>query len=990
MRSDGSIKSMTTGVSTVDKSEHTDRQHMKECTNWRNDQKTGLRRRAPARLVKRMLQYTDDAAATVDVDDFTLGTDILKPFEIDGELYWFFSNTDNDPTLSDVAVFDKDGVEVTTDVTADGGYLNGAAGNSDIQLSVNGNAVYIANKTVTVEKIEGSGPVYTNHSMITVREAPKVYSTITVTWENPDRSQTGITYEIGEDHGTQPIPDVAEVDNGVNTIAGYLKTKIEAAILAAGQNTHLEVDQEGATVVFRNVTAVTADQREYSNVVVSDGAGEAIIAINGSVGSIVELPRNASAGQLLTVSPDPETNRGAYYMRSVAQLEAEAPPTLPAQAHLLQPDEATSTDGLSRTQGHFPLFGITAPVFTPTALPGYPSHTITGFISQYATDLDPQSQTRFIINVNGPLTNNPPAEAVQYVELWDDSGASPVRVLSVFMYRILATDGASSSITQWEGFVDGPVVLDTSVTYKAYYTDQIASFNSVPEVRWVEDSAPGQDTQLNAKTMPHILERKDDGSFAFGSFNSINNTASDPLARRASGDDVSNPFPEFVGKKIKDVAFFQNRFALLTEDRCNMSVTNLPNDWFRGTVTQVLSTGPIAIGSTSANASSLTHFVQHNNDLMIFSPSGQFRFDGKVPLTPSNSALPQASAYPTELLASPVSSGNDVFFSTSYGGSFGISQFSLDPQIDSLSLAKPMADDIIGLLATEPEQIVTAPNLGIVIVRLKNNPNELYALEFIPTVDILRDVVPTWSDWDYGGMNIISMAIDGGTLNIMATSGTDTTPRLYKQALNETKLALKNVYGLTDGDICLDHRENQTGVGTTLTLPADYPADADVGDTLVVIQGVDGDTPYEVVPYTRNGQVLTLTGSFTSQQFFYGFPYESRLVLPDVEPRDPSGNILSQAKLRVTDWLLAITGHIDADVYRKPPVDALYAHQEWRGIVVGTGYTDDIGYSRAEWRIQFKHAPEDADLILSTTSHIDAELHQLEWRGTYIKKGRRF
>jgi hypothetical protein len=674
-------------------------------------------------------------------------------------------------------------------------------------------------------------------------------------------------------------------------------------------------------------------------------------------------------------------------MRSVPQLEPEAPPVLAAADMTLVVDEEPLANGTQMTQGYGPIYNVNG-TLVPDAVPGYPLHQIFGFLTQYQLDLNPESQTRVLIGALGPPNDNPPADAIQYVELWDDSGATPVRVLSCFMYQSKSSpDTNGLSFTQWEGFVDGPVVLDVGGTYKVYYSDQIANFTAVPEVRWVEESAPDQDTLLNPSTMPHVLQRNEDGSFSYGSMNAVSNTVVDPLARRASGDDITNPFPSFVGKKIKDVAFFQNRLALLTSDRVDMSVTNLPNAWFRGTVSQVLSTGPINIGSTSENASSLTHFVQHNNDLMIFSPTGQFRLDGRTALTPSNASLPQASAYPAELLAEPVSAGNDVFFPTRYGNSYGISQFSLDPQIDSLSLAKPMADNIIGLLKNAPNQIITAPNLGIIVVRLDDEPGNLYVMEFIPTVDILRDVVPTWSNWELaGGHEIISARVFEGKLYFAYNLTGESIVRMGAIDLNSADEALDASIGTDNGDIMLDYRDSGTAVGDVLTIPSTYQ----VSDFLVIVQGADGPNPHAVVGYTRVGNVLTLDEDLDGVTLYYGYPYTSQLTLPDVEPRDPSGTILSQAHLRITDWFLALTGRIKARVYRKPPVNAYYTDQEFNGIVTGTGYTDDIGFARTVWRIQFKQNPEDADLILTTNSHVDAQLHSLEWRGTYIKKGRRF
>jgi len=322
MRVDGSIKSLITGLSTVDKSRSKDVKYMRACLNFRNDTIDGLSRRPPTDLVNDRLEYVPQGVignptpTPVVLDGFNINTDVMKAFTVGGDRYWFYSKSDPDG-LSIIQVYDEDGNIVTTDRQG-GTYLNGTTGNDSIRLASSGDTTYIVNTAVTVEVIEGSTPIEDNHSMFVVREAPKVYSTIVVRWEYPDYTQGVISYEVGEDHFAQPIQDISDVDTGVNTTCGLIADKINAQIILDSQTTNLELDQEGATIVFRNISA--SNTRQYSRVVVEDGTGGAVMAINGTVEDITQLPRYSHANALIEIKPDPTTNRGKFYMRSASVL----------------------------------------------------------------------------------------------------------------------------------------------------------------------------------------------------------------------------------------------------------------------------------------------------------------------------------------------------------------------------------------------------------------------------------------------------------------------------------------------------------------------------------------------------------------------------------------------------------------------------------------------------------------------------------------------
>ena len=236
-------------------------------------------------------------------------------------------------------------------------------------------------------------------------------------------------------------------------------------------------------------------------------------------------------------------------------------------------------------------------------------------------------------------------------------------------------------------------------------------------------------------------------------------------------------------------------------------------------------------------------------------------------------------------------------------------------------------------------------------------------------------------------MRVVSMRSAGDFIEFMAVGAEGEPdaeiPRLYRLNLFGNRKAIFR-WGTPFGDVYLDCRTEQAGVNTTVTLDDNYPEHNGSGE-LVVVQGSSCPSPGTVVEYTRLGQELTLDTDMLGGRVFYGYPFTSLITLPDIDSRDASGIIQTRASTRITDFDVTLTGHVDALVTLDHGTN--YPAQEWRGSPSGL---DFVGYGRESWRVQFKQDSNNGTLTLSTDSHVGCDIHQVEWRGTYHKTGRRF
>jgi hypothetical protein len=185
------------------------------------------------------------------------------------------------------------------------------------------------------------------------------------------------------------------------------------------------------------------------------------------------------------------------------------------------------------------------------------------------------------------------------------------------------------------------------------------------EGSWEETVAPGVRFRLNAATMPHLLVRLANGTFWFGPANGSTQggTKIPSWGQRTAGDEDSAEDPSFIGKPIEDVLVFRNRLALLADEAI---VQGRPRDlfeFFPETVTTVLDSDPIDRTAGSNRVSVLRFAVPSQDELILFSDQGQFRYGtAEVALTPKTADITVLTGLEVDTGCRPIPVQGDVLF----------------------------------------------------------------------------------------------------------------------------------------------------------------------------------------------------------------------------------------------------------------------------------------------------------------------------------------
>lgn len=132
---------------------------------------------------------------------------------------------------------------------------------------------------------------------------------------------------------------------------------------------------------------------------------------------------------------------------------------------------------------------------------------------------------------------------------------------------------------------------------------------------------------------------------------------------RNAGDDTSNPLHEFMQYSISGMGTYQGRLVLLSGPMVSMSASGKPRRFFRSTLTSLLNSDPIEIGSGMNSAAAYEYAIPFQKDLVLFSR----KYQAVVPsantaITPSNATVVPTSAHEVDTTSAPIVLGRTLMY----------------------------------------------------------------------------------------------------------------------------------------------------------------------------------------------------------------------------------------------------------------------------------------------------------------------------------------
>ena len=522
------------------------------------------------------------------------------------------------------------------------------------------------------------------------------------------------------------------------------------------------------------------------------------------------------------------------------------------------------------------------------------------------------------------------------------------------------------------------------------YEEAGGTFGS--EGTWRETVANGIPYKPDYLTWPHAFIRLPDMTFWFGPLDGRTLTVGAGTLKierwrdRTIGDDLTNPFPSFINKTIRDIGIFADRLYLLSDENLIMSVNSSYWDYFYKTSLEILDTDPIDIFSSGTTINILEAAIPLNRDLVVFSAESQFRMLGNTVLTPKTATLGQATAFNASTTSYPVAAGNVIFFPISYGAFGGVQEFYTDSNVDTND-ARPITDHINRYIKGDITRMLASSNYNILLC-LSSNSEHIYVYKYLWQGQ--ERVQSAWGTWILqDGIKIKYIYLIEAKVYIVLTIGTST----YIEVIDLTEL---NDIGL-EFSINLDGKGKYPSVDTTLTVPYE----TDINDTnLQCIQG-EG-CPYpglnarilsrELVPITGGtGTKITFYDSMENGDVYYGRKYLTTYEPTQIFIRDKQGIVVSTGRFSLMSYVINFTntGYFKTTISSKNNYypDSI---QEYTGYILGSSFVvGEVSITTGTYRVSVSRESKDTILTLSSDSYLPFTLLDIEYTAQYTKSGRR-
>jgi len=197
-------------------------------------------------------------------------------------------------------------------------------------------------------------------------------------------------------------------------------------------------------------------------------------------------------------------------------------------------------------------------------------------------------------------------------------------------------------------------VINSGALTSEYYLKYVANNSTSGPGYWAETLAPDTSTGLNNATMPHELVNTAVNAFTFQRIT---------YDARAVGDDETNSHPSFVGNKITQSFFHNNRLGFLSGDTVSMSQSAKFFNFYHTSAQTVTDSDPIDISASTVKPVALHSVIPSTQGLVLFSANQQFLMGaGDGILTPAKTVIRTIANYEMDTIIDPVDTGTTINF----------------------------------------------------------------------------------------------------------------------------------------------------------------------------------------------------------------------------------------------------------------------------------------------------------------------------------------
>ena len=441
---------------------------------------------------------------------------------------------------------------------------------------------------------------------------------------------------------------------------------------------------------------------------------------------------------------------------------------------------------------------------------------------------------------------------------------------------------------------------------------------------WEECQGHNLQTVINKATMPHVLVIDSNGT-------SLTWKQVD-WGQRNVGDDDTAPLPTFIGKPIEDIFFYRNRLGFLSDESVCMSEAGEFFNFFPTTVTDLLDSDPIDVGTSHTKVAILKKAVPMNERLLVTANNVQF-FDNLSTeglLTPKTIGFKVRSEYLNSITHSNIQvAKTTALFPQKVGNWSRIWEYIPENNtVPGAQLALDVTEHVPDFLGGNVTNAVYHQSTDSMYFLTDAYPNRIYVYRWL--IQDNKRVQASWSYWELedGRSGIVDIFAVDQYLYVASRHDSTTDYRLGRINLECESCFTSPTASF---HVHLDNKMQLTGVydsvnnWTTWTLPAAWPTNT----AFKVLRGASFATQkgIEVKNVTRpTTTTVRAPGNLSEAACFLGTPYTMTYKFSKFYMRDDGGQAIEDGRTACKSITMQLkdTGYLKAHVSREGQADRTY------------------------------------------------------------------
>ena len=395
--------------------------------------------------------------------------------------------------------------------------------------------------------------------------------------------------------------------------------------------------------------------------------------------------------------------------------------------------------------------------------------------------------------------------------------------------------------------IDGRTVkiINTAGSADTYFATFVAENGASGRGYWAETIDPTKSKGLTDTTMPHELINNSTNTFTFQKI---------VWKERKVGDNTTNSHPSFVGSKIQQAFFHNNRLGFLSKDNVSMSQSSDFYNFYHMSAQTVIASDPVDLSCSTIRPAALHGVIPTTQGLVLFSKKQQFLMSSSDGiLTPTSTSIRTISNYEMDEEVDPVDMGTNISFiskTPAYTRIFGMATRGQDENPQVLDIGRVVNEWVPATIDT----FIASPQNQFLVLSSQSDKKVYFYRVYN---DGTENLVEAWFNWELMG-TVQTVAVDSDDMYAVTKQGNQFTLSVASLSQSPSDAIIVNNDGSRINP-CMDlYTEAKNSAANK---KVDWDATNRFSKCYIPYSNVTGLTPVIVIKGT------TATGQFTESGF---------------------------------------------------------------------------------------------------------------------------